>query len=247
MYDDWAGTVYPEGVPRRRWLETYATWFATVEINNSFYRLPEKERFEAWASSVPEPFVFAPKVSRYLSHIRRLREPAEPVERFVTHAEGLGSRLGPSLLQLPPNLRCDRGRLAAVLDRWPRRHRLALEVRHASWFDDDVLDLLHRHDVALVLTDRANHRPEPPVATASFGYVRLHRGTADPPTAYGDHALASWDERIDVVFGHDRDVFVFFNNDRGGAAVANARQLIRLGEREHRAQPALAHGPRRSR
>jgi uncharacterized protein YecE (DUF72 family) len=229
MYRDWAGTVYPKGVPQRRWLEAYAERFPTVEINNSFYRLPTREQFAAWRERTPSGFVFAPKVSRYLSHIKRLRDPAEPVARFVDHAAGLGDRLGPSLLQLPPTLRADRGLLTDVLDVWPAGWRLAIEFRHDSWFADPYLDALHERDIALVLADRANHRPEPQVATAGWGYVRLHEGTASPWPSYGERALRHWDQTIDGLWSGDADVYVYFNNDPGGAAVRNAARFTALG------------------
>src|SRR4051812_30009498 len=133
QYDDWRGDLYPADLPQRRWLEHYAEHFHSVEINNTFYRLPERSTFESWRGRVATDFVFAPKMSRYLSHIKRLKDPAEPIERFVGRAEGLGPGWGPTLLQLPPNLALDLDRLAGALECWPRERRLAVEFRHDSW------------------------------------------------------------------------------------------------------------------
>jgi uncharacterized protein YecE (DUF72 family) len=228
MYDDWRGRFYPKDLPRTRWLAHYAERHPCVELNNSFYRLPTRDRFERWAEQVPDEFVFAVKVSRYLSHIKRLVDPAEPVERFLDRAVGLGRHFGPSLLQLPPNLPRDDERLRAVLRCWPtRRHRLAIEFRHDSWFCAEVRDQLERAGVALCLTDRRSQRPEPAWATADWGYVRLHEGTASPWPSYGRRALRSWAERMRSLWP-DGDVWVFFNNDQRGAAIHDADTLTRL-------------------
>jgi uncharacterized protein YecE (DUF72 family) len=142
QYRDWRGTFYPYDAPVRSWLETFANGFATVESNNAFYRLPERRRFEDWARRTPDDFVMAVKVSRYLTHIKRLAEPSEPVERFVDRVAGLGSKLGPVLLQLPPQLKADVGRLEDTLDRFPPSMRVAVEFRHPSWFVDKIRSVL---------------------------------------------------------------------------------------------------------
>jgi uncharacterized protein YecE (DUF72 family) len=234
QYRDWRGRLYPEGLPQRRWLPWYAERFPTVEVNNTFYRLPAPETFQRWHDTVPDGFTFAVKLSRYLSHVLRLRDPEEPVARFLRHAEPLGPRLGPVLLQLPPDLRLELGRLRATLDAWPRHLRLAVEFRHPTWAVDEVLDLLHEHDVALVLSDRRSRPLEPrPVATATWGYVRLHEGRAHPWPRYGDHALGSWVERVAERWGDgsSADTFVYFNNDPGGAAVTDAERFTALARR----------------
>src|SRR3954447_2845863 len=141
QYDDWRGRVYPERLPQRVWLEAYAERVATVESNTAFYRLPKRRTFEDWADRTPDDFRMAVKVSRYLTHIKRLRGPAEPVDRFVGRIRGLGDKVGPVLLQLPPQLRRDRDRLARTLDRFPVDVRVAVEFRHASWFTDEIRDL----------------------------------------------------------------------------------------------------------
>jgi uncharacterized protein YecE (DUF72 family) len=199
-------------------------------VNATFYRLPRVATAEAWARRVPGDFVFAVKVSRYLTHIRRLREPEEPVARFMEVAGALGPRLGPVLMQLPPTMRADLDALAATLRRFPGEIRVAVEPRHASWFTPALYALLERHDAALCWADRPGWRPDP-VRTAGWGYLRLHEGRASPRPCYGRDALASWAGRVAERFGPDDDVFVFTNNDPEGCAVRDARVLARLAGR----------------
>lgn len=137
QYRDWRGVLYPPGVPQRLWLEQYAAAFATVESNNAFYRLPSREVFAAWRERTPADFVVAVKASRFLTHVKRLREPAEPVQRLLDHAAGLGDRLGPILVQLPPTLRADAGLLDDCLRQFPATVRVAVEPRHESWWTPD--------------------------------------------------------------------------------------------------------------
>src|SRR2546423_56444 len=134
QYKDWRERFYPAGTPQARWLEFYAEKFATVEVNNAFYRLPSRDTFVAWRNRTPDDFCVGVKMSRYLTHIKRLKEPSEPVKRFLDHASGLGDRLGPVLLQLPPSLRFDLGALDDVLARFPASVKVAVEPRHASWW-----------------------------------------------------------------------------------------------------------------
>src|SRR3954452_1306835 len=150
QYADWRGRLYPAGLPQRRWLERHAEQFATVELNAPFYRLPERTTFEAWAARTPEDYLFAVKASRYLTHIRRLREPEEPVARLMDRASGLGTKLGPVLVQLPPNLPASPEALATTLAAFPAGVRVAVEVRHPSWETSEVQDVLTSAGAALV-------------------------------------------------------------------------------------------------
>ena len=227
QYRDWRPAFYPTGLALGRWLEFYADRFSTVESNNAFYRLPEASVFRAWADRTPDDFVMAVKVSRYLTHIKRLREPAEPVDRFVSRVGGLGSKLGPVLLQLPPTFSAASERLTRALDRF-RRHgvRVAVEFRHDSWFTEATYDLLRDHDAALVLADRKSHQ-SPLVRTADWTFVRFHEGAAHPRPRYGDSALATWVDRL----RGDDEAWVFFNNDPGCWAVENARTFGRFAGR----------------
>ncbi len=230
QYRDWRGALYPAGLPQREWLAHYAERFATVEVNNAFYRLPERTTFEHWRAQTGTGFCFAVKMSRYLTHIKRLRDPAEPVARFLDRAAGLGDRLGPVLLQLPPTLRADAGLLDDALSRFPRGVRVAVEPRHDSWWDGSTRAVLERHSAALVWADRRGRPLGPLWRTAAWGYLRLHEGGATPWPRYGRTALASWVRRIEAEFGRD-DVFVYFNNDPGGAALADASAFGRLATR----------------
>lgn len=223
VYAEWRGDFYPEGVPQRRWLEHYAGVFDTVEVNNAFYRLPRRETFEQWASVLPSGFTVAVKASRYLTHIKRLRDPAEPVARLLSVASGLGSKLGPVLLQLPPTLRADAGLLDGCLACFPRDVRVAVEPRHDSWWTDDVRRVLENRAAALAWADRRSRPVTPLWQTTGWGYLRLHEGAARPWPSYGDTALRSWVTRLSVF----DEAYAYFNNDQRGAAPRDAIRLRR--------------------
>jgi uncharacterized protein YecE (DUF72 family) len=221
QYKDWRGSFYPPKLAQARWLEYYIEHFQTVEVNNTFYRLPPPETFAGWARRVPDDFVMVVKMSRYLTHVKRLHDPAEPVARFFDHARPLGSKLGPVLVQLPPQLAADLPALDDTLARFPRGVRAAVEFRHESWFSDDTAALLSRHNAAFCLADSPRRRT-PVWRTADWGYVRFHEGRASPPPCYGRQALHSWADRISGTWSADDDVFVFFNNDHRACAVRDA-------------------------
>ncbi|GIF67501.1 histidine kinase [Asanoa ishikariensis] len=228
QYRDWRGPFYPEKLPQRAWLEHYAERFATVEINNAFYRLPERDTFAAWRERTPGDFCVGVKMSRYLTHIKRLKDPAEPVKRFLDHADGLGDRLGPVLVQLPPNLKVDAGALDAVLARFPSGIRVAVEPRHESWWVDEVRAVLTTHAAALSWADRLGRPTTPLWRTTDWGYLRFHEGRATPRPRYGRSALRTWAGRLKDAFGADADAYVYFNNDHGGAAVTDAAAFARI-------------------
>jgi len=237
QYRDWREVLYPPGLGQRRWLEYYASQYATVENNGAFYRLPAQQTFAGWRARTPEDFVMAVKASRYLTHVLRLRDSAGPVGRLLTAAAGLGHRLGPVLLQLPPNFAADPGALDDCLSEFARfrlpgesisstaaagRVRVAVEFRHDSWWTEETRELLARHHAALCWADRLGRAASPLWRTADWGYLRLHQGAAQPRPRYGGRALSSWVQRIAGTWADDADVFVFFNNDPGGAAVYDA-------------------------
>ncbi|HYA00543.1 MAG TPA: DUF72 domain-containing protein [Candidatus Binatia bacterium] len=227
QYADWRGAFYPEKMPQRLWLERYASHFDVVEVNNTFYRLPAAEVFAQWRERVPASFRFALKLSRYISHIRRLREPAESMRTFLERAAQLGDRIGPLLLQLPPNFPVDPGRLEDALAAVPHRFRVAVEVRHASWFREEVAAVLRRHDAALCLTDRCGEPQEPRWPTAGWGYLRFHQG-AEGDWSYGERTLRDWASRVRSLWGEGADVHAFFNNDPGCAAVRDAAAFAQV-------------------
>jgi uncharacterized protein YecE (DUF72 family) len=236
QYKDWRGGLYPAGVAQRRWLEHYATQYRTVENNGTFYRLPARETFEGWRERTPDDFVMAVKASRYLTHVRKLRDPAEPVARLLAAASGLGPKLGPILVQLPPTLQADPPLLRACLKEFrtawapvrgdgPESLRIVVEPRHETWWTDEVRQVLADHDAALCWADRLDRPVTPMWRTASWGFLRFHEGTAEPWPRYGEQALRVWVERIrEAHLGH-ADVYVYFNNDPGGAAVVNSAEF----------------------
>jgi uncharacterized protein YecE (DUF72 family) len=227
QYRHWRGVLYPEGVPQRLWLETYAATFATVESNNAFYRLPSHESFASWRDRTPDGFVMAVKASRFLTHIKRLADPEEPVERLMNAAAGLKDKLGPILLQLPPTLKADAGRLDRCLACFPAHVRVAVEPRHTSWWTEEIREILERRKAALCWADRLGRPQNPLWRTAGWGYLRLHEGRATPRPSYGEASLRTWAGRVKEAAWHD--TYVYFNNDPGGAAVRNAIRFAKLG------------------
>ena len=231
QYKDWRERVYPKAVPQRAWLEYYAERFQTVESNNAFYMLPKHETFKAWAERTPDDFVMAVKMSRYLTHIKRLKESHEPVERFIDHASNLGKKLGPVLLQLPPNLKANLGLLDETLTNLGHRVSVAVEFRHDTWFTDETRALLERHGAALCMADRGSRPISPFWDTCGWTYLRFHEGLATPSPCYGRTSLRTWAERLADIWGPSADVWAYFNNDPGGCAVRDARIFAREVER----------------
>ena len=223
-YRDWKGPFYPAGLRDKDRLAHYATVFDTCEINASFYRLPTEAAVQAWRDGVPDGFVFAWKVSRYLSHNKKLNDPKDSIDLVFGRMAPLGDRQGPALLQLPPMLRRNDARLAGFLELLPREVRCAVEFRHASWYADAVYALLERHDAALCISDH-HDAPSPWEATARWVYVRGHGPGGHYRGRYGEAALKQWASRIEAWRGEGRDVYAYFDNDIKAAAPADARQL----------------------
>ena len=221
QYASWKEPYYA-GVPQRRWFEHVLGDFRTVELNVSFYRLPKREVFAGWRERSPSDAVVTVKASRYLTHIKRLRDPKASVALLMERAGALGDKLGPVLVQLPPDLTVAPEALAETLDAFPAGTRLAVEPRHASWWTDEVRSVLADRNAALVWADRKSRPLGPLWRTADWGYLRLHEGVADPWPNYGRRALASWAERLARTYSATEDAFVYFNNDPGCAAVDNA-------------------------
>ena len=230
QYRHWKERFYPGGMAQGAWLEHYAERFQTVEVNNAFYRLPEPGTFAAWAERTPADFIVGVKASRYLTHIKRLREPQEPVERFLSHASHLGSKLGPVLLQLPPTLKRDAGLLKETLSCFGRRARVAVEFRHPSWYTDEIHSVLAENDAALCLADRDSRCITPLWRTAGWSYVRWHSGRATPAPCYGRTAMRSWAGRIAGLWSPEEDVFAYFNNDPQACAPRDAGVFARAAQ-----------------
>ncbi len=221
-YADWRPRFYPSGMGTGRWLAFYADRFAAVEVNNAFYRLPERTTFQKWRETVPEDFVVAVKASRYLTHIRRLNDPAEPVARLMDRASALGGHLGPVLLQLPPTMPADPGLLDAALEAFGDSVRLAVEFRHESWFAEKTRAILEKRGAALCVTSGGAVSP-PLWRTADWGYLRFHHGSGRPLSCYKRRELEAWADRLAGLWGDEDVVYCFFNNDPNGCALRDAR------------------------
>ena len=233
-YASWRGTFYPQGCPPSRWLEHYARVFSTVEVNSTFYRLARPDAVARWLRQTPDDFVFAPKMSRYNTHVKRLGEMDQTVKRFYEAIEPLAEspKMGPVLWQLPANFHRDDDRLGFALSHLPPgRH--CFEFRHESWFTPEVYELLRGHGAALVIGDHPERPFQAHELTADWMYVRFHHGSRGRRGNYSDRELDEWAERID---GWRRrvEVYAYFNNDWEGFAVRNGLAL-----RERIQQPEL--------
>ena len=232
-YASWKGTFYPEGLPSRRYLEFYAQEFPTTEVNYSFYHLPRPETYMNWARQVPDAFIFAVKASRLITHSKRLLGAEEVWRRFVDHAFGLGTHLGPILLQFPPSLQRETTRLADFLQMAQAGNgsrvklRLVCEFRHASWFTGEIYRLLQDQKVGLCIADSPTF-PRRDVVTADFTYIRFHGRSALFASSYSEAELAREAEAMQKYLRQGLDVYVYFNNDLRGHAVDNARLLRTL-------------------
>jgi len=223
-YAHWRGPFYPHGLPDERMLDHYVTRFHTAEINNTFYRLPKEKAVAQWRDAVPKGFVFAVKGSRYLSHIKRLKDAEEPVSTFVERVEGLGDKLGPILFQLPPRWHRNLERLQAFLEVMPCDVRCALEFRDPDWFGEETEKMLAESGAAFCIYD-FNGRESPQPVTTDFVYVRLHGPLGAYQGSYSDDALSTWAERCASWSTDGKEVFFYFDNDENGYAAANALRL----------------------
>jgi len=226
VYAHWKERFYPPKLPQRSWFEFYAKQFDTVEINNSFYRLPKPETFETWRQRSPEGFRFAVKGSRFITHIRRLKEPADSIGRFFENTDKLGPKAGPILWQLSPSFQRDDDRLAAFLAALPWQHLHTFEFRHKSWLTQPVYDLLAEHRTALCIPDRPD-LPQDVRCVTDWTYIRMHGSNHDEGN-YSDAELTTWAERIRGFLADGVDVWVYFDNDQEGFAIGNARTLREL-------------------
>jgi uncharacterized protein YecE (DUF72 family) len=219
-YKQWKGTFYPKDLPAKGMLHYYGQQFRSVEINNTFHRMPKAALLEGWAAEVPADFKFVLKAPQRITHIQRLRDTDGSVSFLLNEAAVLNERLGPLLFQLPPNLQKDVPRLAAFLELLPRMRRGAFEFRHQSWFDDEVFALMREHGAALCIAEAENDLEVPFVSTADWGYLRLRRPD------YGDPELKAWAERVR---GQDwRDAFVFFKHEDEAKGPEMARRFLEL-------------------
>ncbi len=235
-YAHWQGVFYPEGLPAQRRLDFYAGEFGCTELNASFYRSPKEATIRRWAQRVPEHFFFCIKMHRRITHQFRLRMEREQLARVMDpFFPWLADRLGPFLVQLPPNLAFDAGtaeRFFGLLREYPIRSRFALEARHPEWFTPEALELAERYGIGMVVADSGGRFPGTEAVTAPFVYLRFHGPNGNYAAPYPAAALAEWAGKIRGWLGRGLEVWAFFNNDLGGHAVSNARELRTLVQGE---------------
>jgi len=229
QYKHWRGHFYPAALPRKAWLEHYAEHFDTVEINNTFYRLPEASSFQEWRRRAPRGFEYAVKASRFLTHMKKLKDPQVPIARFFERAQYLGPALGPVLFQLPPRWPLNMERLQELLAALPPRRRYAIEFRDPSWYADEVLARLAARRVALCLHDMTGSASGK-LVTGPFVYVRFHgsHGVRKCSGTYSENVLDGWAEWLSDRLRAGLPVYAYFNNDAEGHA---PRDAVRLREK----------------
>jgi len=223
-YEHWRDRFYPEGLSKGGWLKFYASHFNTVELNSSFYRLPSESAFAVWYNSSPANFTFAVKVSRFITHIKRLKDTEEAVNKFTNRARILGEKLGPLLYQLPPSMHRNDEVLDSFLSTLPRGMKHVFEFRHQSWLEEDVFQILRKYNAGFCVFDMPSVSC-PVVATADFAYVRFHGSTGLYFSCYSDEELADWTRKLTSLASNLETIYIYFNNDAEAFAVRNAMTL----------------------
>ena len=226
VYEDWWGRFYPKNINPEERLEYYSKYFDIVEINSSFYHLPRQKTFKNWSLKTPSQFSFSAKLSRYITQIKKLNNPKEPLELFLSQSKGLGKKLQVILVQLPPNFKKNLKRLEEFLKLLPKKPRFAFEFRHETWLDREVYDLLRKYKAGFVIQD-SSRWPSAEVVTADFVYLRFH-GRVLYASNYPESELKKWAERIKKWIGEGLDVYGYFNNDTKAFAIYNALKLKEL-------------------
>jgi uncharacterized protein YecE (DUF72 family) len=228
-FPEWRGSFYPPKLASAKWLEYYAQQLGTVEINYTFYRMPNEKTINAWNAATPESFTFVLKAPQRITHIARLRNIDEPLRNFLDVIRKLNAKLGAVLFQLPPNFKKDLARVGDLLTQFPTDVRAACEFRHASWWSDDVYDLLRSTNTALCIAD-TEEGTTPLVATADFGYIRLR------DEGYDEAGLRDWMTKVQALGSAWTDAFIFFKHEEKGMGPKLARQFLQLA-------PGTAHPP----
>lgn len=226
-YQHWKGPFYPKGHPNDQLLAYYVKHFHTVEINNTFYRLPSEDAVREWRHAVPEDFVFAVKGSRYITHQKKLKDPQQALPAFISRVQSLGDKLGPILFQLPPGWHLNLDRLTAFLQVLPEGYRYAFEFRDPGWFGEKTERLLSGRGAAFCVYDFEG-RQSPRSVTAHFVYIRLHGPDVAYSGRYNREQLKDWAEFIAGCTGEGKDVYCYFDNDESGYAAHNAMELHNL-------------------
>lgn len=224
-YDHWSGPFYPEDLSGDDWLEHYQGQFNTIEVNNTFYNLPEPETLANWKDRVPDDFVFAAKANRYITHMKKLKEPKESLENMLNVFEALGDKLKPVLFQLPPNWNFNEERLRNFINLLPDDLTSTFEFRDKSWINETTFSILEENNIAFCIYDLAGYE-SPVKVTADFVYVRLHGPSENKYQGkYNEDQLLQWADRLNEWKDEDKDVYLYFDNDEQGFAPQNALEL----------------------
>ncbi len=226
-YPYWKGYFYPEKMPARDFLNHYLSVFRTVEINNSFYKLPSADTFSGWRKAVPPDFRFAVKASRYITHMKKLKDPEQSLTKFMHQVGFLEEKLGPILFQLPPNWHPNPDRLRHFMEHLPKDYQYVLEFRNNDWLEERVFELMRKHQIALCLGDVENNSTSIPL-TADFIYIRLHGPEEKYASSYSDSALQEWAQQVMTWSRQGKEVYVYFDNDIHSYAAFNAQTLQQL-------------------
>ncbi|OGU72864.1 MAG: hypothetical protein A2V93_01840 [Ignavibacteria bacterium RBG_16_34_14] len=227
-YKHWKVLFYPEDIPQKKWLEFYCQNFRTVELNNTFYRLPEKKTFETWRDNTPDDFIFSVKASRYITHIKKLND-KEPIKEFLKRAKHLNKKLGPILFQLPPGWKFNEDRFNTFLDMLPEKFQYTFEFRNESWWNEKVIDALKDHNSAFCIFEIAGTL-SPKEVTADFIYVRLHGPDEAYQGSYNDKTLKGWANFFSKIKKEGKEIWCYFDNDQNAYAAHNASKLLEMVE-----------------
>ncbi len=225
-YGHWSGSFYPSDLPKSRFFDYYAECFHTAEINNSFYQLPAEKTLANWRDSAPEGFFFAAKASRYITHMKKLKDPGKPVKQFLDRMGALEDKLGPILFQLPPKWKCNPERLESFVEGLPEGYRFAFEFRDTSWFDDETYRILSDNNAAFCIYE-LDGMLSPKEITADFVYVRLHGPEGPYQGSYDPKTLNGWANTFAKWARQGRDIYCYFDNDEAGYAAINAYELYK--------------------
>jgi len=223
-YKQWIGPFYPEKLPKKDMLKYYVQFFSTTEINNSFYKLPDKNTFQNWAEQVPENFTFSVKASRYITHMKKLKNSRESLNRFMEGIKPIGNHLGPILFQLPPRWRCNPQRLSSFLEGLPPGNQYVFEFRDPSWWNETIYNLLKDHGAAFCIFELAGEL-SPLLTTSDFVYIRLHGPGDAYQGSYSETDLRDWAAKIKQWYNKGKTVYLYFDNDQAGFAAKNALRL----------------------
>jgi uncharacterized protein YecE (DUF72 family) len=226
-YKHWKGLFYPAGMQQQDYLAYYLNFYQTVEINNSFYRLPTPETFASWRQAVPEDFVFSVKASRFITHMKKLKDPQASLSNFIQNVTALEEKLGPILFQLPPRWHCDVARLRQFLQALPPGLLYTFEFRDHTWYQEPVYELLRQYNAAFCIYDLEQHL-SPVIVTTNFVYIRLHGPVGKYDGRYSDEVLNGWATAARRWATEDKTVYIYFDNDIGGHAVVDSQRLTAM-------------------